>query len=193
MRRIPYWLCHTVLCPCQGDQDCLVGNEDGRTVDAVVYFENIGNSRFAVPVDHPINQLTPPATCGTLLRVIPSDSWVPSSARLCSNCTPAAAILWTASQCSTTPGLGAVNVASSFFFCKHPTLYVWMRRTGDMDGDGDYDCFVSNLAGSVYYFLNTGSPSAPAFTEKTGNDNPVSPCADTSPALYSMRCLLWAL
>ena len=42
----------------------------------------------------------------------------------------------------------------------------------DMDGDGDLDVMVGDLYGRLNYFENTGTTSAPAFTQRTGAANP---------------------
>ncbi len=42
----------------------------------------------------------------------------------------------------------------------------------DLDGDGDPDLIVGNGHGAVAYFENTGTVSAPGFTQRTGVANP---------------------
>jgi uncharacterized protein (DUF2141 family) len=42
----------------------------------------------------------------------------------------------------------------------------------DLDGDGDLDAVVGGIYGTLRYFENTGSATAPAFTERTGAANP---------------------
>jgi hypothetical protein len=42
----------------------------------------------------------------------------------------------------------------------------------DFDGDGDFDAIVGKPDGTLSYFENTGSATAPAFTERTGAANP---------------------
>jgi hypothetical protein len=44
--------------------------------------------------------------------------------------------------------------------------------TVDIDGDGDLDVFVGGKYGSVRYFQNTGTASAPVYTEVVGAGNP---------------------
>ncbi len=44
---------------------------------------------------------------------------------------------------------------------------------GDMDEDGDKDCFVGSDDGKVEYFRNTGTASSPTFQEVTGAGNPL--------------------
>ena len=42
----------------------------------------------------------------------------------------------------------------------------------DLDGDGDLDAVVGEFNGSLFYFENTGTAIAPAFTARTGAANP---------------------
>jgi hypothetical protein len=44
---------------------------------------------------------------------------------------------------------------------------------GDVDGDGDLDVFIGEYYGRIKYFKNTGSATAPAFTEQTSSNNPM--------------------
>lgn len=42
----------------------------------------------------------------------------------------------------------------------------------DIDDDGDQDLFIGEDDGLINYFENTGTPSSPVFTERTGSNNP---------------------
>ena len=60
---------------------------------------------------------------------------------------------------------------------------------GDLDGDGDLDAIVGQADGTLHFFLNTGSASAPAFTQQTGAANPFNLMDvgyDAAPALADL-------
>ncbi|NJL28612.1 MAG: VCBS repeat-containing protein [Thermoanaerobaculia bacterium] len=44
----------------------------------------------------------------------------------------------------------------------------------DLDGDGDLDAVVGESSGTLRYFQNSGSSTAPAFIELTGSANPMN-------------------
>ena len=44
----------------------------------------------------------------------------------------------------------------------------------DQDNDGDFDMWVGNSGGLLHYFENTGNKTNPAFTPRTGADNPMN-------------------
>lgn len=45
---------------------------------------------------------------------------------------------------------------------------------GDLDGDGDFDFLAGNNLGAILYFKNTGTASAPVFTQQMGGANPLN-------------------
>lgn len=51
----------------------------------------------------------------------------------------------------------------------------------DVDDDGDLDLFVGLSSGVVRYFENTGTPTSPTFTLRTGPANPLNPPVTTDP------------
>ena len=44
----------------------------------------------------------------------------------------------------------------------------------DLDNDGDFDIIVGEDGGTMYYFENTGTATAPSFTRRTDEENPVA-------------------
>ncbi|PZV25616.1 MAG: VCBS repeat-containing protein, partial [Snowella sp.] len=42
----------------------------------------------------------------------------------------------------------------------------------DIDGDGDLDAIVGETGGTLKYYKNTGSSTAPVYTAQTGTANP---------------------
>ena len=60
---------------------------------------------------------------------------------------------------------------------------------GDLDGDGDLDMMVGESTGTVLYYKNTGTASAPIYTLQSGAANPLNGQdlgSDTSPALVDI-------
>ena len=45
---------------------------------------------------------------------------------------------------------------------------------GDIDGDSDFDLFVSDRTGKTLFFENTGTLTSPVFTKRTGAQNPMN-------------------
>ncbi len=44
----------------------------------------------------------------------------------------------------------------------------------DIDGDGDFDCFVGTYNGTISYYKNTGTSTMPVFVQQTGTNNPLN-------------------
>ncbi len=45
---------------------------------------------------------------------------------------------------------------------------------GDIDGDGDQDCFIGEQAGTVFYYKNIGDAANPSFSSFVGSGNPLN-------------------
>jgi hypothetical protein len=57
--------------------------------------------------------------------------------------------------------------------------YSWTQQTvGDLDQDGDQDLIITDGGTGFYYYQNTGTNSAPAFTQQTGTNNPLDAVSD---------------
>ncbi len=59
----------------------------------------------------------------------------------------------------------------------------------DIDGDGDLDAFIGEFDGGINFYRNTGTATAPTFSEVTGSSNPlngVSVGQGTSPTLVDI-------
>ncbi len=53
------------------------------------------------------------------------------------------------------------------------TLVNWSSPAfADIDNDGDKDCFIGNINGTIYYYKNTGTAALPVFTLQAGASNP---------------------
>ena len=68
---------------------------------------------------------------------------------------------------------GEANPFSSVNLAGDSRTPVIKSRLVDLDNDGDPDLIAGHFSGSLYYFENTGTSADPAFTARTGADNPV--------------------
>ncbi len=59
----------------------------------------------------------------------------------------------------------------------------------DVDGDGDYDCLITDQSGVISYFENTGNYKNPVFTLVTGSRNPFNFL--TSKKVYNISFTDW--
>ncbi len=69
------------------------------------------------------------------------------------------------------------------------TGYNSTPELADLDSDGDLDLIAGNINGALAWFENTSTASAPAFTQRTGTDNPldgVSTNANSAPELADL-------
>lgn len=60
----------------------------------------------------------------------------------------------------------------------------------DIDLDGDIDCFFGESGGTIVYYKNTGTRTAPTFTLQTAANNPLSAetaaSGDTTPFFFDI-------
>ncbi|MCK4969934.1 MAG: VCBS repeat-containing protein, partial [Thermoplasmata archaeon] len=69
-------------------------------------------------------------------------------------------------------GAGNWSWATASFFASINTDQASAPWTVDYDGDGDFDIFVGNFNGTVWYYENTGTASSPKWTyDKAGGGN----------------------
>ena len=52
--------------------------------------------------------------------------------------------------------------------------YIAESAFADVDGDGDYDCLVTDMEGNELYFKNSGTAKLPHFELATGSEDPFS-------------------
>ena len=92
----------------------------------------------------------------------------------------------TASEPSFTKHSGAANPLDNVDF-----VTFGIPELADLDGDGDLDLIAGNdVIGEFFYFENTGTASAPVFTQRTGRSNPVDGKASggyTNPAFADLN------
>ena len=152
-----------------GDLDLIVGNSNGT----FAYFENTGSSSAPVFTrqngdDNPmggvdINSLSKPALGdldgdGDLDLISGEYDGVFSYFE---NTGSSRAPVFTQRTGDDNP-LGGANIGNY----SAPAL-------GDLDGDGDIDLISGDEYGTFAYFENTGTASAPVFTLRNGEDNPL--------------------
>ena len=91
-----------------------------------------------------------------------------------------------ASEPSFTKRSGAANPLDHVDF-----VTFGLPELADLDGDGDLDLIAGNdVIGEFFYFENTGTASAPVFTQRTGRSNPVDGKASggyTNPAFADLN------
>ena len=66
----------------------------------------------------------------------------------------------------------AIRTGSANPFNSIDVGYASTPTFADLDGDGDLDAIVGELFGSLKYYQNTGSSTAPVYTAQTGASNP---------------------
>lgn len=152
-----------------GDFDLIIGSQSG----AILYFENTGtaikpNYAERIGADNPLNSVTAGSYSEPTLADLDGDS----DPDLIIGNDYGELYYFENTGTDGNPGLtrrtGVANPLNGVDVGSYskPTL-------ADLDNDGDFDLLVGNDSGSINYFENTGTPTNPAFTLRTGIDNPL--------------------
>jgi len=70
---------------------------------------------------------------------------------------------------------GASNPFNTF-----SSSYIAIPTFVDIDGDGDKDAFIGSQSATILYYQNTGTSTAPTFTQQTGAANPLNSVSTTN-------------
>lgn len=163
---LPYGAPDAVDMDGDGDMDLLVGGYDGYGSGQIQYFQNTGTTTapaFAAPIINPFgltNTLYLSMLCSADMDndgdidIMTIQAY--GSLIYFQNTGTASAPAFAA---AVTNPFGYAVVAGTFSF---PTV-------GDLDNDGDFDLCVGEVYGSLKYFQNTGTVSAPAFAASLSN------------------------
>jgi len=139
-----------------GDLDAIVGNLNGD----LIYFANIGTANAPVFGAAAVNPFGLPAP--VILDSAPSfvDLDRDGDMDIVLGREGSALVYYPNVGTATAPAFGT-PVTNLFPFIV--TAFDLAPSFGDLDGDGDMDAIEGTRSGSVYYFENTGTASAPAF------------------------------
>ena len=157
-----------------GDIDMLIGvnviDPDGDT-GRVYYFKNVGNSVNPLyeeqkGINNPFNFLLGPLPAPESLDI---DSDGDVDVVLGKKDGKIAYFENIGSPMSSlfTEQIGAANVFVSIDVGDNASPFA-----ADMDNDEDFDLFIGNAAGQIFFFKNTGTKTLPTFTEQIGSANP---------------------
>ncbi|MHB1240677.1 MAG: FG-GAP repeat domain-containing protein, partial [Gammaproteobacteria bacterium] len=149
-----------------GDYDALIGTKYGT----VLYFENTGTA--SAPVFTPRTGAANPAN-----QVHIRNNAAPVVADVNGDGIPDLVVGGQPGDVHVFPG---VRTATGITFTDPNPMGVAYGISAaaaafaDIDGDGNFDALVGSYDGTVHYFQNTGTASAPEFVERTGTANPLN-------------------
>jgi hypothetical protein len=148
-----------------GDMDLLVGDYNAYG-GQIQYFENTGTSSapaFAAPVANPFGLST--VAYISMLTVADIDN--DGDSDILTGEYYGDLIYFENTGSASVPAFAAA--VTNPFGIVPPGGTVSVPNFGDLDGDGDFDLMVGENSGSMFYYENTGTASAPAFAAAVTN------------------------
>jgi hypothetical protein len=161
-----------------GTKDCFIG---GFT-NSVQYFQNIGSTSNANFVEIPVSSTNHPFY-NVNFEQVSTPYFVDIDADGDQDCFVGEADgtirYYKNFGTVTSPNLIQQNGVLSPNPLSHADAGDWSAPAFlDIENDGDFDCLVGSLGGTISYYKNTGTSSEPIFTVQTGADNPFSSIAE---------------
>lgn len=149
-----------------GDMDLLVGGYDGAGNGQIQYFQNTGTANapaFAAPLLNPFGLVS--TLYLSFLRTVDIDN---DGDLDILTIQAYGSLIYFQNTGSVSAPAFAAPVVNPFGFVATAGVFS-MPTFGDLDGDGDYDLMVGETYGSLNYYENTGTASAPAFAASVVN------------------------
>jgi len=175
-----------------GDKDCLVGNAKGL----VAFFKNIGTV-YVAEYDRLTGTSNPYNSVNVISGAAPSCFGMDAQGDHCfvgndkSISSDWLFKYYKNTYTSSTPEYGLLQTYTGdlnpFIALSQPDA---KPACFDMDSDNDVDCLFGQNDGTWKYYENTGSCSAPAYTEQTGGSNPFNAINEGADAVAS--CVIHA-
>lgn len=151
-----------------GDQDLIIGNSDGN----IAHFENIGNTNSPAFTQrsgssNPFDNITMGSWSTLALADLDGDGDPDLAVGNDDSAIHYYENTGTSANPSFTQRAGTANPLDGVEVDSYGT-----PEFVDYDDDDDFDLVVGNGSGVIYYFENTGTTTAPSFTQRIDSDNP---------------------